>query len=327
MPIPLIAAALPAIIGAGSNLIGQGLNGLLTSGANRSSQNFQKNMYDRQRADALADWNRQNEYNSPIAQMTRYKEAGLNPNLIYGQSNTASPVQQASTGHYKEEAPQFDLGSVIGQFMDIMMADKKMDLMEKDITLRENQANNAYMQYSNIVAQNDKLTQEIALLRQKHGYLDAMNPLYKDNLTLKNQGMTQENEAFPQLLELKKKLMDSNLKTAVLDRLYKEQAILESKSRVEVNEFKKDLILEQIQQIKAGIALVKSRKSLIDKDVEWYEVKNGVNVVGKAINAVKGVIGGSKPGTGAPKQPPFPKWTKPYKYKSDTKDQRTWTPD
>ena len=67
MPIPLIAAALPAIIGAGSNLIGQGLNGLLTSGANRSSQNFQKNMYDRQRADALADWNRQNEYNSPFA--------------------------------------------------------------------------------------------------------------------------------------------------------------------------------------------------------------------------------------------------------------------
>lgn len=39
-------------------------------------------------------WKMQNEYNesynSPAAQMARYKEAGLNPNLIYGQSNTAS---------------------------------------------------------------------------------------------------------------------------------------------------------------------------------------------------------------------------------------------
>ena len=35
----------------------------------------------------------QNAYNTPAAQMLRYKEAGLNPNLIYGQSNVS-----ASTG-------------------------------------------------------------------------------------------------------------------------------------------------------------------------------------------------------------------------------------
>lgn len=38
----------------------------------------------------LAMWRMNNEYNSPAAQMARYKEAGLNPNLIYGQSNMAS---------------------------------------------------------------------------------------------------------------------------------------------------------------------------------------------------------------------------------------------
>ena len=34
-------------------------------------------------------WRMQVEYNSPANQMMRYKEAGLNPNLIYGQSNEA----------------------------------------------------------------------------------------------------------------------------------------------------------------------------------------------------------------------------------------------
>lgn len=44
-------------------------------------------------------WNMQNEYNSPAAQMMRYKEAGLNPNLIYGQQNTAGAIStpQAET--------------------------------------------------------------------------------------------------------------------------------------------------------------------------------------------------------------------------------------
>lgn len=37
-------------------------------------------------------WHANNSYNHPAAQMARYMEAGLNPNLIYGQSNTAQPV-------------------------------------------------------------------------------------------------------------------------------------------------------------------------------------------------------------------------------------------
>lgn len=42
----------------------------------------------------LANWHMQNEYNTPQAQLERYKEAGLNPNLIYG--NGTSSAGQAS---------------------------------------------------------------------------------------------------------------------------------------------------------------------------------------------------------------------------------------
>lgn len=35
-------------------------------------------------------WNMQNDYNTPAAQMQRYKDAGLNPNLIYGSGSGSS---------------------------------------------------------------------------------------------------------------------------------------------------------------------------------------------------------------------------------------------
>lgn len=41
-------------------------------------------------------WHLMNEYNSPAAQMQRYQDAGLNPNLIYGQSNMTSAPNAAS---------------------------------------------------------------------------------------------------------------------------------------------------------------------------------------------------------------------------------------
>lgn len=53
-------------------------------------QAYAKEMSDYEFAKNIEQWHRENEYNSPQAQMQRYREAGLNPHLIYGQQNTAS---------------------------------------------------------------------------------------------------------------------------------------------------------------------------------------------------------------------------------------------
>lgn len=132
--IPLIAGA---IIGAGANLLGQGINAASTSAANRAAQKFQMDMYNRQRSDALSDWERQNQYNSPLMQMQRYKEAGLNPNLIYGQMSSGATVRASSPGNYKPDAPQFDLGGVIRQFMELQMQSAQISNQEKLLELRE----------------------------------------------------------------------------------------------------------------------------------------------------------------------------------------------
>lgn len=54
----------------------------------------------------LEQWQRENEYNSPAAQMQRYQDAGLNPNLIYGQQNLSAGSPQASV-------PQLQSGKLV----------------------------------------------------------------------------------------------------------------------------------------------------------------------------------------------------------------------
>lgn len=99
MPFPIAAA-----IGAGSSLLGGGLNALSTASQNRKSRDFSREMYQRQWHDSILFWNMQNDYNSPQAQMKRFQEAGLNPNLVYGQGNAgnAGPISTPDV-----QTPQF----------------------------------------------------------------------------------------------------------------------------------------------------------------------------------------------------------------------------
>lgn len=88
MPIPAVLGA--ALIGAGSSATSNLLNLGMTGRQNRLSREFSREMYEKQRADALEFWGMQNAYNAPQAQMERFQAAGLNPNLIYGQAGDNS---------------------------------------------------------------------------------------------------------------------------------------------------------------------------------------------------------------------------------------------
>lgn len=74
------------------------------------------------RQNALSDWNRQNAYNAPKQQMQRYKEAGLNPNLVYSQQNLAQPVR--STDYVAPQAPDFQ--GVLAKSAQIKLQDQQL---------------------------------------------------------------------------------------------------------------------------------------------------------------------------------------------------------
>lgn len=107
MASPLLIAGLQAA----GQIIGGGINAISQGSINRRTRQYNREMYARQREDALADWNRMNEYNAPSAQMARYEAAGLNKNLIYGQPHETSPLRSVNAEGWRPEAPRFDFVS------------------------------------------------------------------------------------------------------------------------------------------------------------------------------------------------------------------------
>jgi len=90
---------------------------------NRQNQKFSEKMYSRQYKDTVDFWGMQNEYNSPAAQMRRFEEAGLNPNLVYGQGNSgnASSLSTPDVVPVNRREPRIEggrpdvLGVLLGQ--------------------------------------------------------------------------------------------------------------------------------------------------------------------------------------------------------------------
>lgn len=112
--------ALPiALIAAGASLAGTGINAISQGRLNRKTREWNEKMYGVQRADALADWNMQNEYNSPEAQMQRFMDAGLNPNLIYGQTNEGAVVRSSGVESWHPQAVRFDPSEAVLSYANV----------------------------------------------------------------------------------------------------------------------------------------------------------------------------------------------------------------
>lgn len=129
-----------AIIGAAAGLGGSILNAGLQNRTNQQQLAFNREMYDKQKQDSLMFWNMQNDYNSPVAQMQRLREAGLNPNLVYGKGadNTAMAIGRPAPGSYNPKAPQVDFSSIpmmAGVYADLKMKQAQTDNLRTQNTV------------------------------------------------------------------------------------------------------------------------------------------------------------------------------------------------
>lgn len=85
---------IPAIIGA-AGAIGSSLLG--TSSSNRNNERLANLEF----GNNVKMWNMQNEYNTPMAQMQRLRDAGLNPNMMYGNGTAATGNATSSPQYHK----------------------------------------------------------------------------------------------------------------------------------------------------------------------------------------------------------------------------------
>lgn len=111
-------------LSAGSGLFGSVGNVVSTAMTNRANMK----LADHQFAQNVKMWNMQNEYNAPSAQVQRLKDAGLNPNLMYG-NGTAATGNSSQMPQYA--APTFQAPQIAGNLLDF--ASKLEDLKTKRI--------------------------------------------------------------------------------------------------------------------------------------------------------------------------------------------------
>jgi len=135
LELPKIAAATGGIP-AGAITAATSIANLISQGAmNRKTRQWNEAMYQKQRTDALADWARTNEYNAPLQQMARFKEAGLSPHLIYGggANSISQPVRSTDTKSWSPNAPQIDGGQIVSQYFGVQQQQNALQIQEQQI--------------------------------------------------------------------------------------------------------------------------------------------------------------------------------------------------
>lgn len=173
---------------AGASLGSAGLTYEANKKLNKQAWDRNKEMYATERADNRHDWevqnayneeqwrkqnaynemqwHKMNEYNSPMATMERFKEAGLNPNLIYGQgSNTPaiatanfgkSNINPASHKGYSPIPARFDIDSGISAYVQHRESSARVNNLEAQNDVLKQEAAKKAVETSGIALQNAK---------------------------------------------------------------------------------------------------------------------------------------------------------------------------
>lgn len=127
-----IAGALGAVL----QPITTGINAWISADQNKKQREFDLRQTQIQYAHDEAMWNKGNAYNSPASQMQRFKDAGLNPHLIYGQGTSGTtvvspPKYQAPKGTFG--ISPLNVGNPYDVYQSIKLKDLQSDLLKAQI--------------------------------------------------------------------------------------------------------------------------------------------------------------------------------------------------
>ena len=113
---------LDGLISGGLNILGGWMQNRANAQNAKDAQAFEQRM-----------WEQSNEYNSPINQMQRLKDAGLNPNLVYGSGSVAGNTATASQP--KAHVPEVqNILSKMDAINPLTMLGQYQDLKNKQLT-------------------------------------------------------------------------------------------------------------------------------------------------------------------------------------------------
>ena len=278
-----------------SNIITGGIAAIgnaITGGASaRKQYQYQSKLMDKQNNFALSMYNMDNRYNSPVMQRARLEEAGLNPNLMYGNGgiqNTSSGVPGSASG----QAPHVDYGKpsdAISNVMQYALVNAPTDKMNEETRLAAERAESEAISRELMLA-NARLAMSRSLGQ------DIDNRFAEDRHWLENEALEYNNslkkldfQSYQYRLDLEaRRVANDNMrvKNQVLQLGLNEKKLAAdlSKIRAEVSEIMSRIPVNNAQQRKIVADAIETEA------LNHYYYKNGMiptsNTLGWIANSV-----------------------------------------
>lgn len=224
---------------------------------NQKNRDWNLNLARQQNQWSIQQWNRENAYNSPSAQMARYKAAGLNPDLMYGQQNlsAASPEMTAGEGSQPTDVSNLANKRTIG---DIVSQAATTRLTNAQAKLAESQANKTDAETTGQTINNEWLPQ---LLK----------------------GQTDINEA-----DVKQKLADAGLKGKQIEVAVEQIKVMQQsvkESQAKINDLQSQMENRTFQQVQAML------EYNLKKSKQHYEIREILSKIGVNSANIKRILG------------------------------------
>lgn len=194
-------------------------------------------------------WNAQNQYNTPSAQMSRYRDAGLNPNLIYGQGSNgnstsiptpATPTMQAAhVDRIPYETLVGGLGDDLLKAYNFKLQREKLendsDLSASQAAAQRAEANKKTAEIAEIGMRTSKGWQDYEQSRELFGYSRKAADLNVKQMEVNIANANERLKNWPlerQRLNMEIDLMSSNVAKNYSQAKLFSQQILESAQRI-----------------------------------------------------------------------------------------------
>lgn len=218
---PLTATAL---IGAGSQLSGGIFGYIGQRKQNKTNLQLAKEARDHD----VRMWQMQNEYNTPAMQMQRLKEAGLNPNLMYGQGNTgnASSPQKApipEVGNELSSLAQMSFAPVLSMYQDWRVKNAQIENLKANAdATRQNATLTALRQITQDYT-NKKLGVQLPWVNLQEQYKTNIARYKADQENLRSQYLFETIPATIKQVMLRNNLLEQQTRSVQLENQFNEQ--------------------------------------------------------------------------------------------------------
>lgn len=237
-----------ALMNAGLGVVGN-MIGNSQAQANQQKQN-EFNAAEAQKARDWQEmmWNKNNEYNTPLAQVNRLQDAGLNPNLVYGNGTMQNVANMASSGAQASSTPFNDsIAARHAQNFDAIMRG-----LQTAITMQE--LKNKKLEGNNIESNTNKNNAEAKESQQRTDNLATENKFNLETFDARKISIELQNQLSEQ--QRLKLYADTQTATKQLDQIDAVISNLQSST---------DLNKAQVENIHTNIART---LALLPKEIE-----------------------------------------------------------